>query len=221
RGRRIEVVAPEEICAVVEQADVHEPWQRPGPPVPGARLHRGGEIVGEFITPEARRHVEQPPRSRELPHPDAGEHHHVEAGTATFEVDHEKLALLVRRPRQHLRLDPYAGMLRLELGEEARDGIDGAKDLGVLEHESDRPLPFGRRGAGRYGEDQPQGGAGATGPPGGPSHFPSSLPALAPLVYPAAASAGRRDNVFSRADAPGRNAPWSPSPPNPTSSSSI
>ena len=56
------------------------------------------------------RQVEEPSRARELGHPDAVEHHHVEAGPAALEVDDEELPLLVGAPEQRLGLDPDAGM---------------------------------------------------------------------------------------------------------------
>src|SRR6266498_4190454 len=130
----------EEVGAVVEKPYVHEPRQGPGPPLIGSRFDGRGKVRGQLVARYPGGQVEEPARLREFGHPDAIEHHDVEAGPATLEIDHEELTLLVRAPRQHFRFDADSGMLGLELGEEAGDRIHGPEDLGVLEDEDDRPV---------------------------------------------------------------------------------
>src|SRR5213593_2802131 len=93
--RRLEPVLPEEVRAVVEEPDVHDPGQREDAAVVRRRLDRAREVRPELARAETRREVEQPAGARELGHPDEVEHHHVEAGAPPLEVDDVELVLLV------------------------------------------------------------------------------------------------------------------------------
>ena len=95
RRGRLHAVAGEQIGAVVEEADVHVPRQRPQPALPRRRPHRRGKERRELGGPDVRREIQEPARARELGHPDHVEHHHVEARAASLEVDHVELVLVV------------------------------------------------------------------------------------------------------------------------------
>ena len=136
---RGEAVLREQILAVVQQADVHEPRKSPEPAVLGGGLDGGGEVGVALRGRHLGGEVEDPARSRELGHPDHVQHHHVEGRAAALEVDHVELVLLVRGPRERLALHAHPRMLRLEAPQEARDRVGGAEDLGVLEDQRDRP----------------------------------------------------------------------------------
>ena len=123
-------------------------------------------MCGELVRIERRRQVEEPPRARELRHPDDVQHHHVEAGPApaaerALEVDHEELVLFVARRAQRFRFHAHAGMACLERRDEAGHGIV-AEHARVLEDDGDGQVP--RRLATAAGEDDDRGhGHGAQG----------------------------------------------------------
>src|SRR5438309_2124786 len=135
-GRR-QPILREQIGAVIEDADVHQPRHRPHAAVPRRGLDGGRKVRRQLRPCHPRREVEQPARAREFRDPDDVEHHHVEGGAVPLEVDHEELVLVVRIPRERLRLHADAGMPLLELPEQAGDRVGGAEDLGVLEDEGD------------------------------------------------------------------------------------
>ena len=164
---RPQPVLVEEIAPVVEQPHVHVPRHPPDTPAIGRRLDRRWKERTELVRSELGGEVEQPPRPRELGHPDDVEHHHVEARAVALEVDDEELALLVTVPGQRLGLHVHAGVPRLELRDQLGDGIALAQDMGVLEDQGDgrrraRPIGACRDRAER--RDQQAGGQDSAGP---------------------------------------------------------
>jgi hypothetical protein len=174
-----ETVLRQEVGPVVEEPHVHEPRERPVPAAEAGGRRRRGEVRVQLAGGEPVREVEDPARARELGHPDAVEHHHVEPGIPPFEIDHQELALLVAAPGQGLSLDPDAGMRRLELREQGRHGIDGAQELGVLEDNGDRTGRPALIGAAREEKDDTESG-------GEETHSGEAGDAADPTVSPGA-----------------------------------
>src|SRR5262249_39705159 len=67
--------------------------------------------------------------------PDAVEHHDVESGAPTLEVDDVELVLIVGRPWQRLTLHAHPRVRCLELAQEPWQRIAVTEDARVLEYE--------------------------------------------------------------------------------------
>ena len=130
----------------------------PGAPPPTA----AGKCGASSGARHPRREVEQPAGLGELGDPDHVEHQHVEGRRRPLEVDHVELVLLVAGPGELLAAHRHPGVGRLELAQQAGDGIGGAEDLGVLEHQRDRAAGLARarrsrRAAGAQAGQAPRG----------------------------------------------------------------